>query len=143
MKKAILTIAMTAALAAGATDADLMVQGTGPTAYASNATTVRTSAFANIHTIESITLDSATTIGGGLFSNCRALRYVSLGSLVDVTRLSGAFSGCVALEHVHLPLVQFSPGTLPGFPWGAPVGSRVAFHFANITVDRTGTEVVE
>lgn len=143
MKNAILIAAISAALFAGATDADLMVSGTGPTAYASSVTTVRTSAFANIHTIESITLDSATSIGGGLFANCRALRYVSLGSLSDVTRLAGAFSGCVQLEHVYLPLVQFSPGTLPGFPWGTPVGSRAAFHFANTTVDRTGTEIVE
>lgn len=143
MKKLIaIACAACAAACIASEDADMLVAGLGPQNYATAVETVRAYAFANVRGITRIEADQAKSVGQCAFTGCRDLVAVSLNSLTDLSRMSGMFSGCLVLEAVYLPLVEFKGiGTMNGFPWGVPEKNVIVrFYFANGVFDRYGKE---
>lgn len=65
-------------------------------------TTIGSSAFANCHYLENVTLgNSVTTIGSSAFANCELLESIDIPDAVTSIG-SSAFSGCSSLAHVTL-----------------------------------------
>lgn len=145
MKKLIaIACAACAAACIASEDADMLVAGLGPKSYTTPVEAVRPYAFANVRGITRIEADQAKSVGQCAFTGCRDLKAVSLNSLTDLSRMSGMFSGCLALEAVYLPLVEFKGvGAMNGFPWGVPDRNiAIRFYFANGVFDRYGKEVL-
>lgn len=122
---------------------DAVVSGTGPVSYESGPTlkAIRNSAFADHRSVVSIRANFAESVGSGAFRGCSSLVRVELGSITNVSRFAGIFSGCGKLENVSLTGMDFTPDVMnTGYPWGAP-SIGVIFHFRNGDFDRFGRKL--
>ena len=122
---------------------DAIVSGSGPVSYESGPTlkAIRNSAFADHRSIVSIRANFAESVGSGAFRGCASLVRVELGSITNVSRFAGIFSGCGKLENVSLTGMDFTPDVMgTGYPWGSP-NPGIVFEFRNGSYDRLGRKI--
>ena len=144
-KAAIILASAVAAISAFAelNQTDQLVAGTGPQSYVAGEGVeyVRNYAFCDNRSVRSISVPNATSVGSGAFRGCSALETLELPSLADLSRMNGAFSGCIRLTNVYLTSIDFGTGVqASGFPWQAP-NIGIVFHFRNGDFDRFGRKL--
>lgn len=123
---------------------DEFVSGSGPESYVSgmSVTNVRSCAFMDNRSVKSIELGAAAVIGSGAFRGCSALEELRLPALASLERMQGMFSGCRNLRNVYLGSVDFPDDHARrfGFPWQAQ-NPGIVFHFRNGDFDRFGNRL--